>query len=164
MVQPKDHSLQSQAHLIPWLSCTYSQVSWSLVVPRILHLFMFKHLPIHYSFLRFIYPSFCLFSTHPYFLLNRSQPITEKDILPSISPCINPCLSSIHLSTHPSICPSFLTYNHPLTNSSVLFSLLPSIYPPIPTLNRMPIRFQEFLYLFYFILMIIFYSKFSKSI
>lgn len=27
MMQPKDHSLQSQAHLISWLSCTYSQVS-----------------------------------------------------------------------------------------------------------------------------------------
>lgn len=27
MVQPKDHSLRSQAHLVSWLSCTYSQVS-----------------------------------------------------------------------------------------------------------------------------------------
>lgn len=27
MVQPKDHSLRSQAHLISWLSCTHSQVS-----------------------------------------------------------------------------------------------------------------------------------------
>lgn len=135
MVQPKDHSLRSQAHLISWLSCTYSQVSLVSSYTKdtsSLHIQTSVHplfLPwIHLSILLSIHPLI-----HPSFLLNRNQPITEEDILPSISPCINPCLLSIHLSTHPSIHPSFLTHNHPLTNLSVLFfsSFHPSIYPYI---------------------------------